>query len=279
LPDTVAIVGLGLIGGSLARDLRAREVRVLGYDREPATLAAAAAVGIEALRGLTDPALGEAGLLVLAVPVTVAAELLPLVARQLGDGCVVTDVGSTKRSIAEAARRAGIGARFAGSHPLAGDHRSGWDASREGLFSGARVFLCPSPDTGEAALAAVRSLWRGVDARLEELGAEEHDRQLAWTSHLPQLAASALAGALASAGWRPDQLGPGGRDATRLAASSPEVWSAISRDNAEPIAAALSALTERLAAFQAALAADDPQAIRRFFELAHRWSRDVPPPP
>src|SRR5690349_9570084 len=216
LPASAAVIGLGLIGGSLARDLRARGVRVHGYDRDAETVRAAAEWGVLALDSLSADALAAAELVVLAVPVTAAAELLGELEGALGPGCVVTDLGSTKRSIVRAAEAAGMGERFVGSHPLAGDHRSGWAAAREGLFAGATVYLCPARDTSADALESVRSLWLALGARPREMDAAEHDRQLAWTSHLPQAAASALAGALADAGWRPDQLGPGGRDATRI---------------------------------------------------------------
>jgi prephenate dehydrogenase len=279
LPATAAVVGLGLMGGSLARDLCAGGARVLGYDRDPETVRAAAEWGVRALASLSETALAEVELLVLALPVTAAAELLEKLAPALPEGCVVTDLGSTKRSIVIAAERAGIGARFVGSHPLAGDHRSGWSAAREGLFARAPVYLCPTRETGPEALERVRSLWRTLGARPQEIGAEQHDRQLAWTSHLPQAAASALAVALAAEGWRPDQLGPGGRDATRLAASSPEIWSAISTDNADLIEAALSSLEDHISHFRQLLRTGDPDAIHHFFSLAHRWSREAPPAP
>lgn len=276
LPETVAIVGLGLIGGSLARDLRARGVRVLGHDASDATLEAAARVGVIPLREVTAETLAGVELLAVALPVTAAAELLPRVAAAVPAGCVVTDLGSTKRSIVAAAERSGLGGRFVGSHPIAGDHRSGWGASRAGLFVGARVFLSPAPSAGAAAHDRVRAVWEAVGARPEPLGAEEHDRQLAWTSHLPQVASSALAAALQEGGWRPEQLGPGGRDMTRLAASSAAMWSAIAADNAGPIREALLALEERLAAFRAALDRDDARALHDFFSVAARWTAEPP---
>ena len=278
LPNSAAVVGLGLIGGSLARDLCARGVRVYGYDRDAETMRAASERGVLALESLSAPELATAELVVLAVPVTAAAELLVELGGRVGPECVVTDLGSTKRSIVRAADAAGVGERFVGSHPLAGDHRSGWGAAREGLFSGATVYLCRAPDTTPETLAAVRSLWLALGASPLEIDAAEHDRQVAWTSHLPQAAASALAGALADAGWRPDHLGSGGRDATRLAASSPEIWRAIATDNADLIDTALSALEHRIAAFREILRAGDPEAIHDFFSTAHRWSRQPPPP-
>ena len=277
LPNSAAVIGLGLIGGSLACDLIARGVRVHGYDRDQETVRAAAERGLLRLDSLSAPELAEAELVVLAVPVTAAAELLAELATVVGPECVITDLGSTKRSIVRAAEAAGIGERFVGSHPLAGDHRSGWGAAREGLFRGATVYLCRAPGTTAGALEAVRSLWLALGAYPEDTDAAEHDRQVAWTSHLPQAAASALAGALAEAGWRPDHLGPGGRDATRLAASSPEIWRAIATDNADLIETALSSLEDRISHFRRLLRAGDPEAIQEFFSAAQRWSRQSPP--
>ena len=279
IPQTAAIIGLGLMGGSLARDLVECGVHVLGYDRDPETARAAAERGVEALASISAAGVAAAELVVVAVSVTAAVALLPQLAPVLGMRCVVTDLGSTKRSIVRAAERAGIGQRFVGSHPLAGDHRSGWAAARRGLFTEAPVYLCRTDETSDAAMARVRSLWRELGARPEEIGAEEHDRQVAWTSHLPQAAATALASALAAEGWRPEQLGPGGRDATRLAASSPEIWSAISTDNADLIELALAALEDRISSFRGLLRAGDPDAIERFFSLAHRWSQTSSPAP
>lgn len=140
---SVAILGLGLIGGSLARDLAARGVRVLGWDRDEAVVRAAAEQGI--VEPLSDDA---PEIVVFAVPVIAARELLGELRDELHGARLITDVGSTKRSIVKQAEALGLGARFVGSHPLAGDHRAGWNASRTGLFAGARVFL--SPEIGRA---------------------------------------------------------------------------------------------------------------------------------
>lgn len=278
LPATIAVIGLGLIGGSLARDLAARGARVLGYDRDPQTLREAAAVGVEPLDRLTRESLSEAEVVVLGLPVTAALDLLPDLAPILPGRAVVTDVGSTKRSIAAAARAAGLGGRFVGAHPLAGDHRSGWGAAREGLFAGAPVFLCATPETDPGVAARVEALWRALGARVERIDPDAHDVRLAWTSHLPQVGASALAAVLQAEGWRPEQMGPGGRDSTRLAGSSPEIWTAIARDNAAVLGPAVDALSARLAEFAVALRADDAAAIHAFFAEGRAWTRSAPSP-
>lgn len=271
----VAVIGLGLMGGSLARDLAARGVEVHGLDRDPAATRAARAEGV--LRAGLSPSLEgveEAELVVLATPVDTAVSLMERLAPRLSPACVVTDLGSTKRSIALAAERAGVGERFVGSHPLAGDHRSGWEASREGLFAGARVYLCPTARSAPEAVRAVTELWLRLGARPEPIGAEEHDRRLAWTSHLPQVASSALASVLAGRGLGPGSLGPGGRDATRLAGSSSEMWTSICLDNAEAVGAAVEALVEELSGVREALRAGNAAGLDRFFSGAREWSRE-----
>lgn len=277
---TAAVVGLGLVGGSLARDLAARGVRVLGHDRDPATVEAALRAGaVHAALGPGLEGAEEAELVVAAVPVTAAAAVLAELAPHLRSARLVTDVGSTKASVCAAAEALGLGGRFVGSHPLAGSHLSGWQASRAGLFAGARVFLSPTAGTSGSALALAREVWWTVGALPETVDAADHDRRLALSSHLPHLASAALALALADSGVRRAELGPGGRDATRLAGSSPEMWTAISLDNAAPLADAVGALRDRLDALHAALRRGDEAALHATFAAARGWWREGEPQP
>jgi prephenate dehydrogenase len=320
----VGIMGLGLMGGSLARDLAGLGAYVLGFDTDPETLEAAMAAGIvrEALPGWDeghpsgDPPGAVPGasalasmpldVLVLAVPVAAALPLLTSAAPHLGHVPLVTDVGSTKATITSAATDLGLGERFVGSHPMAGSHLSGWKASRTGLFEDARVYLCPVPKRGREgeegwpapgwghaaleedaggglhgtgsrlsreALRRAQGLWAAVGARAELMDAAAHDRLLAWTSHLPQAAATALARALAGAGVRPGELGPGGLDMTRLAASSPALWTGIALDNAGALLEGLAALEKELATLGEGLARGDGKAVQDFFFGGTAWSR------
>ena len=266
---TVGIVGLGLVGGSLARDLAAAGWRVLGTDRDPTTARRARADGVVA--GPIDP--GAVDLVVLAVPVRAAAGWLRSLADSVAPTAVVTDVGSTKRGVVEAAGAAGLGDRFVGSHPLAGDHRSGWTASRTGLFDDAPVWLTPTPETDPGALAAVEALWRAVGGRPRRITAEDHDRLLARISHLPQLAATALAGTLDRAGIEAEQLGPGGRDTTRLAGSDPDMWTDILIENGDEVGPALDALIAELTRLRRAIHGLDDATLRSLLDEARTWSR------
>jgi prephenate dehydrogenase len=264
-----AVIGLGLIGGSVARDLAARGIHVLGHDRDPTTLAEALRDGgiHEALTAELD---ADADLVVIAVPVSAAVRVLRALGPRLRSAALITDVGSTKSTVVAAAEEAGLGARFVGSHPLAGDHRSGWSASRAGMFGDARVFLSPTASTAPDALQAAHALWRELGAVTEVVDAAEHDRRLASISHLPQALATALASLLAHEGIARADLGPGARDMTRLAGSSPEMWTGIAADNASYLLPAVAALEERLGALRAALAQGDEAWLRRFFEEGNR---------
>ena len=273
--STVAIIGLGLMGGSLARELAASGVQVLGSDTDPDTVQRAAESGV--LTGILDDSMeGAAGadLLVLAVPVNRAEEALARALPHISRDCIITDLGSTKLSIERSAIRLGVAERFVGSHPLTGDHRSGWGASHRDLYAWQRVFLCPTSQTRAEALERIRSLWESVGALPEVIGAEEHDRQVAWTSHLPQVAATAMALALAGADQPRAALGPGGRDATRLASSSPAMWSAICADNAAHIEPALRELERYLNDLREAIARRSEAEIGALFARARAWAEE-----
>jgi prephenate dehydrogenase len=271
-PRTTAILGLGLMGGSLARDLARRGERAIGYDADPEILAAALAEGV--IGGPLDASLaGVAGadLVVLALPVDAALRSLERIGPLLQSDTLVTDLGSTKRGVVRAAESLGMGERFVGSHPLAGDHRSGWEAARAGLYEGACVYLCPAESALPDTLAAIEHFWIHLGATPEVTTAEEHDRRLAWISHLPQVASSALALTLAAGGHQRVSLGPGGRDVTRLAGSSPAMWSAIALQNADLLVAPLEELIGRLSGLAAALERGDEEAVRAFFRGAREW--------
>jgi prephenate dehydrogenase len=139
------------------------------------------------------------------------------------------------------------------------------------LFDGARVYLCPAPGATEDALALARGFWETLGGRPVCIDAGEHDRTLAWTSHLPHVASTAVALALARFGFSRHDLGPGGRDITRLAGSSPAMLTAISREYANEIDAALAAAEDEIAGFRRALATSDGDALRERFVAARDW--------
>jgi len=145
-------------------------------------------------------------------------------------------------------------------------------ASRAGLFDSARIYLCRSQHTRGDALVLAQELWQVLGARPEEISADAHDRLLAYASHLPQAVATALALALDGAGVSRAALGPGGRDVTRLAGGSVDMWTAIARDNADALLPAIGALETQLQRLKAAFSAGDETAIRDLFGGARAWS-------
>ena len=267
----VGVVGLGLIGGSLARALAARGVWVIGYDRDRSSLDAAVAEGMvhEAL-GDTLAGVERADVVVLATPVAATAALLTRLGGRLTGPSLIMDVASTKKRIVEAAEAAGLGPRYVGAHPLTGSHRSGWGASRAGLFEEARVFLCPSPSTTPEALRLAESFWRVLRAGVEVLDAAVHDEQMAWRSHLPQMVSTALALTLRQANVSRSALGPGGRDMTRLAGGDPDLWTGIVGDNAPAILEALDAMGAQLRLVRERLAAGE-DGVRECFADGRDW--------
>ena len=267
----VGVVGLGLMGGSLARALAARGVQVLGFDRDRDSLDAAVAEGM-VHEPLDDSLAGveRADVVVLATPVAATARLLTRLGDRLAGPALIMDVASTKRSIVAAAEAAGLGPRYVGAHPLTGSHRSGWGASRASLFEEARVFLCPSSSTTPDALRLAESFWRSLRAGVEVLDADTHDEQMAWRSHLPQAVSTALALTLRQANVARSALGPGGRDMTRLAGGDPDLWTGIVGDNAPAILQALDAMEQQLRYFRERLAAGE-DGVRECFSDGRDW--------
>lgn len=265
--STVAIVGLGLMGGSLARAVAARGARVVAYDRNTEHLDEALQAGVvhQALsRDLSG--IEDADVVVLALPVDATCLAIPVVARRATRARLLMDLASTKRSVVQCAESTGVAERFVGAHPLAGSHRSGFGAARGSLFEDARVFLCPTSRTSVEVLRLAERFWQDLHAHTEALDACAHDEEMAWCSHLPHIMASALACTLDDAGLARSALGPGGRDMTRLAGSSTAMWSAIAADNADALSAALLAYEEKLRAFREAIASRDGTMTRTLLD-------------
>jgi prephenate dehydrogenase len=264
------------MGGSLARDLTAHGETVWGFDTDRATVRDAHRSGMIARVVDRDlRALREAKIVVLAVPVDAAPTLLERASTHVQQADLITDVGSTKRRILQSATALGLAKCFVGSHPLAGDHRFGWFASRRGLFAGARVDLCRSTDTTPAAWRLARALWSAVGASPVEHDASRHDAEMAFTSHLPQLLSLGLAGTLAVRGIARERLGTGGRDMTRMAASSVDMWGGILDENAESVLDALDLCLASLGALRGAVERHDRRALAEAFVAAHAWTEQT----
>ena len=241
---TVAVCGLGLVGGSLARALAKRGYVVVGVDR-PGPLRRAIASRAIARRARLEAAVAEAGVVVLAAPPAANLRLLRRVARRARPGLVVTDVTSVKRPIVREARLLRLDG-FVGGHPMAGRESSGFDAGSADLFRGRPWIL-----TGGAprAVAAVRRLVLATGARPVAMGAPEHDHVMARLSHLPQIVAWALLDVARhdrKSARRLSLAGPGFRDMTRLARSPRRLWRDILSANRDEVARALRVLSAGL---------------------------------
>lgn len=276
--DTVAIVGVGLIGGSFALALKAAGLcgQVLGVGRGAANLEAARRLGvIDAIAA--DPAAAAAcDLVMIATPVAQFERVLSALAPGLRAGSLVTDGGSTKRDVVAAAR-AGLGkriAQFVPAHPIAGGEKSGAGEARADLFRGKRVLLTPLQENSETAVGRVRAAWEACGATVTSMSAEEHDSVLGTVSHFPHLLAYALAQDVAT---RPNAArlfeiaGAGFRDFTRLASSNPEMWRDICLANRDSMLAELDHFEKKLKELRGKL--DDAAALEKLFAEA-RDARD-----
>ncbi len=226
-----------------------------------------------------EQAARRAALVVLAAPPQATLGLLDRLGAWLAPGAIATDVTSVKAGVMHRAVAAGLGDRFAGSHPLTGTHRTGFAAAAPDRLAGAIVYVCPTPAPGgEAAARGVAGFWTEVmGAQVVTIDAERHDEQLAWTSHLPQAAASALALVLAERGLAGVSYGPGGRDTTRLAGSDPDLWVEIFLQNAGPVAAALGRLEDGLARLRRAIEARDAALVHDLLARAAAFRRGLDP--
>lgn len=271
----MAIIGVGLIGGSIGLALRARGLadRVVGVGRDRPRLDEARRLGAID-EGSTDPASALAGadVIVACTPVARIAADMVAAARFAPASALFTDAGSTKGGIVAAVEAdPGALARFVGAHPIAGSERQGAAHARADLFEGRSCVLTPTPRTPPDRLARARTFWASLGCRIFELDPEAHDARLARTSHLPHVAAAALAAAVPPA-WL-DLAAGAYRDGTRVAGADAALWAAIFRENRGPVLEALAAFQSELARFRSALEADDETALIAWWDAA-RANRD-----
>jgi prephenate dehydrogenase len=252
---------------------------VIGYSPDPAEARAAEQAGaVHATAPSPGAAAEAADLVVLAAPPGATLDLLSGIAPVLRAGTVCSDVASVKGCIVERACTAGLERRFAGAHPLAGTHGSGFGHASPDLLRGCVVYVCPTGPHGAEPARVVAAFWAEVfQARPVEIDALEHDRQLAWTSHLPQAVAYALARSLASRELPPAAFGAGARDTTRLAASSPELWIDIFLRNRDAVLAGLDDADGQLRRLRHLIAERDEAGLRRFLEPAASLRRSLEP--
>jgi prephenate dehydrogenase len=265
----IAVIGVGLIGGSIG--LAARErlgATVTGYGRREATLATALQLGaIDRAAASVEDAVADAEVVFVATPVRTLAAAIAAVLAAAPQDCVVSDVGSTKRSVV----RAASDPRFVGGHPLAGAETAGVEHARADLFDGATWYLTPTAETSGMLYERLHRLVHGIGAVASAIEPDLHDTILATVSHLPHVLANVLVSRAAQAvdgGERLPAAGPSFRDATRVAGAPSEIWTDIYMSNADALSAEIDASITHLERVRAALRAGDAEAITAWNDQA-----------
>lgn len=284
--ERLAVIGIGLIGGSFALATRTRGLvaRVVGCARSEATRASALDCGV-ADEVTDDPAFAVTGadLVYIAAPVGAMGPLMAAIAPFLQPDALVTDAGSTKERVVElAARHLADRCVFIPGHPMAGSEQAGPAAARADLFDGKPYILTPLTSTPVEEIQRLRELLGAIGAHVVLAEASQHDRLVAATSHLPHLVAAALSGALADLAARTGDIHPftgtGVRDATRIAKGPPEVWRDILLDNRENVKAALRAFSEEIGQYLDAMERDDGELLTRLLDKARTFRRGLDEP-
>jgi cyclohexadieny/prephenate dehydrogenase len=283
---TVAIIGVGLIGSSLARAIGARlpDVAVRLFDASPPVRARARELGLGVVCDTAAQAVAGAGLVIVAAPVGAMAGVAAAVAQDLAEGAVLTDVGSTKRAVVDAlSAHAPAHAFVVPGHPIAGTEQSGPDAGFATLFDNRWTILTPldDPRPGYAeAVSRLSAFWAALGARVEVMDADRHDLVLAITSHVPHLIAFNIVATAEDLETVTEseivKYSAGGfRDFTRLAASDPTMWRDVFLANREAVLEILGRFTEDLAALQRAIRWGDGDVLFDIFTRARRVRREV----
>jgi prephenate dehydrogenase len=275
----VAIVGLGLMGGSLAGALKRLplppHLRVLSLDPEEVRAGVAAGVVDE---GTEDPSalLADRDLLVYATPLGSTLSLMGEHRPFLDPGTVVTDLVSLKVPVLARAAELGLENRYVGSHPMVGGTGTGFAHARPELYRDGRVWLVRGPGCGPAPMEDLAGFWETLGAFPAEISAQDHDESMAWVSHLPQLTSTALALALKEAGLTRDTLGSGGRDMTRLAGSAPGMWKDLLQAAPESLPGALESVEGWLGALRRKLLRRDAEGIAKDMTETRDWVEERP---
>lgn len=277
----LCIIGVGLIGGSLARALRRRAdcPEIVGASRNAAHLQKAQELGvIDRYETDLGKAVADADLVMVCVPLGAMEKVFAQIKDHLAPDAVLTDAGSAKACVVEAARRAfgRVPSRLVPGHPIAGTEQSGVEASFSELYEGRRVILTPLAETAAAATARVREVWEAAGATVSEMSVEHHDTVLAATSHLPHVLAFTLVDSLARLGDHDEifaYAAGGFRDFTRIASSDPVMWRDICLANGEAIVAMLERFGADLESVKDAIRAGDGEALLARFQAA-KQARD-----
>jgi cyclohexadieny/prephenate dehydrogenase len=281
--DRVAIIGLGLLGGSIGLALRESLPGVIttGYDADPATRARAAERGLVGMVcASAGEAVAQAELVILCVPVGAMEGAAHAIAPHLAPGVVVSDVGSSKQSVAKVLAEALPGVTVIPAHPVAGTERSGPDAGFASLFQHRWCIITPPADADQGQVAALSAFWEALGARVEIMDARHHDMVLAVTSHLPHLIAYTIVGTASDLEGVTEseviKYSAGGfRDFTRIAASDPTMWRDVFLSNRDAVLDMLQRFTEDLTALQRAIRLGDGDQLFDHFARTRAIRRSI----
>ena len=274
----IAVLGVGLIGGSIGLAARQRlEAEVAGFDPDRELLARAQEVGaIDSAHESAAAAVHQAELVFCAAPVTALPGLAAEALAAADEDCAITDVGSVKRDVIAAL---GSESRFIGGHPLAGAETAGVENARADLFEGARWYLTPTERTGGVVYDRVQRAISEMGARPQAIEAETHDRLMATISHLPHVLANVMvaqaATALSEEAENLPEAGPSFRDATRVAGANPAIWIDIFAGNREAVASEIDGVIERLSETAELLRSGDRDAVSAWHEQAALRRREL----
>jgi prephenate dehydrogenase len=275
----ITIVGVGLLGGSLALQAREKGIvkRVIGVDANPENADKALELGIVDEMATLEEAIPLTDLVVLATPVNVISGLLPRVLDALPDGKVVMDLGSTKEIICRAVENHPRRRQYVAAHPIAGTENSGPAAAFSGLFKRKTMILCDQEKSSNAALNLVVALAQSLEMRLSFMNSVEHDRHLAYVSHLSHISSFALGVTVLEKEKDEstifDMAGSGFSSTVRLAKSSPDMWAPIFTQNTENISQALDAYIKRLQRFKEVIDGQDEARSREIMQQANEIRR------
>lgn len=268
--NSIAIVGVGLIGGSIAAAIKARGLArtVVGVGRQTGRLEEARRARLIDVASIDLAAAGrESDLIVFCTPVDRIVAGVRELAAYCRPGTVITDAGSVKGAICrDLSDGLPEGVEFVGAHPLAGSEKAGFEFADAQLFRGRLCVLTPGASTSEVALARVREFWSGLGATLIEMSPEAHDRALAETSHLPHLLAATLAALLSDENRA--LTATGFRDTTRIASGDPDLWTAILLGNADELLRSLDAHQDVVNRFRDAIATHDAPRLKKLLHEA-----------
>jgi prephenate dehydrogenase len=277
--NRIAIAGLGLMGGSLARALKRLPdpPHISATSRDPEEIRAGLDAGvIDEGPGSPERLLQEIDLLVYATPLKATLSLMATHRQFLPASAVVTDVVSLKVPVLTRAEELGLQGRFVGSHPMVGGTGTGFEHSSDMLYQGARIWLVAGSKGGVPLFERIRTFWLDLGGRPAEISMTHHDELMAWVSHLPQLTSNALTLALKRKGLTHGHLGSGGRDMTRLAGSGLEMWRDLLAAAPGSLPRALEAAEEALAEFRALLSSGDLDGITDRMRETRGWVEEGP---